>query len=393
MHASSHYLVFILKTFEIHVLIHREHQLIREMSLTIPSRDWRVEIIMRTSATAFLMTFVIIFSMAYFAMPSDHDGMVSAAQSGEYSYDTYGGGVYLSGYTGPGGAVVVPNMIDGKHVTALWKTFAGCTNVTSVVIPHSVIDISGMAFSECTSLTSVTIPGSVVEIGMEAFYHCTSLRSVTIPNSVFQIMTWAFFNCTSLTDITIGRGVGSIGDSALLTKAPVTNITFNGNPPSIGQNWIDPSATTINYHPNSIGFTTPTWQGAPTHVLPDSAPSVPEFLKAIPGTGSVTLNWSAPVNDGGAAISSYAVYQDGALANSINSTQVTISGLKAGTEYNFTVTAHNTVGDSPTSSPVSAAPLTEIPSPSTDPIPLIVVSTFVALLAAVLLLRRARSHE
>jgi hypothetical protein len=154
---------------------------------------------MRISATAFLITFLVIFSMAFFAMPADNKGMASAAQSGEYSYDTYGGGVYLSGYTGPGGAVVVPNMIDGEHVTALWKTFAGCTNVTSVVIPDGVVDISGMAFFECTSLTNVTIPASVVEISAEAFYHCASLRSVIVPNSVFQILATAFDNCTSLT--------------------------------------------------------------------------------------------------------------------------------------------------------------------------------------------------
>ena len=91
--------------------------------------------------------------------------------------------------------------------------------------------------------------------------------------------------------------------------------------------------------------------------------------------------------------SSYSVYQDGTLAKSISTTQVTISGLKSGTEYNFTVAAHNTVGDSAASPLVSATPLTQGPSVSADALLLIAASIIVVLAAVVLLLRRARSHE
>lgn len=55
------------------------------------------------------------------------------------------------------------------------SAFAGCVNLTSIVIPDSVTSIGSYAFEDCTGLTSITIPDSVTFIGYEAFYNCTSL--------------------------------------------------------------------------------------------------------------------------------------------------------------------------------------------------------------------------
>ena len=69
-----------------------------------------------------------------------------------------------------------------NSVTSIGGAFAGCTGLTSVVIPNSVTYICDHAFSRCSSLTSITIGNSVKEIGFEAFCECISLTSITSLN-------------------------------------------------------------------------------------------------------------------------------------------------------------------------------------------------------------------
>jgi len=57
-------------------------------------------------------------------------------------------------------------------------SFKGCTSLTSITIPESVIMIGYNAFDGCSNLTNVTIPNSVTSIGEEAFYDCYKLTSV-----------------------------------------------------------------------------------------------------------------------------------------------------------------------------------------------------------------------
>ena len=84
--------------------------------------------------------------------------------------------------------------------------FYGCSGLTSVTIPDSVIGIGGGAFYGCSGLTSVMIPDSVTSIGEYAFYGCSGLTSITIPDSVTSISNGAFYNCGSLESIIVEQG-------------------------------------------------------------------------------------------------------------------------------------------------------------------------------------------
>ncbi len=70
---------------------------------------------------------------------------------------------------------VIP--IDGS-VKNIGSAFAGCAELTSIVIPWGVTIIDSSAFSGCTGLTSITIPDSISNIYLWAFNNCPNLQSI-----------------------------------------------------------------------------------------------------------------------------------------------------------------------------------------------------------------------
>lgn len=129
-----------------------------------------------------------------------------------YAYTNNGDGTCaITGYTGNGGDVTIPNTISNLLVTSIGNSaFSDCTNLTSVAIPDSVTNIGNKAFQYCTRLTNVVTGNNVSNIGDSAFDSCYSLTGVMIPNSVTNIGFDAFFNCTSLSNVTIPDRVISI---------------------------------------------------------------------------------------------------------------------------------------------------------------------------------------
>jgi hypothetical protein len=92
-------------------------------------------------------------------------------------------------------------------------------------------------------------------------------------------------------------------------------------------------------------------------IVPTSVPDAPTIGTATANAGGeATITYTAPVNDGGRPILTFTATSDpgrktGTVTKS-TSGAITVKGLKAGTLYNFTVTAKNTVG---TSAPSAAS--------------------------------------
>ncbi|AAM07629.1 leucine-rich repeat protein [Methanosarcina acetivorans] len=150
-----------------------------------------------------------------------------AEQVDNFTYTSDGTSVTITGYSGPGGDVVIPSTIGDLPVTAIsGSVFKSNTNINSVTIPDSVTTIGSSAFYGCTGLTSVTIPNSVTTIGNNAFNGCTGLTSVTIGNNVTKIDDRVFYGCTALISVVIPDSVTSIGDSAFYQCSNLASVTI-----------------------------------------------------------------------------------------------------------------------------------------------------------------------
>jgi fibronectin type 3 domain-containing protein len=92
-------------------------------------------------------------------------------------------------------------------------------------------------------------------------------------------------------------------------------------------------------------------------------PGIPTGLTAVPGYEQVSLNWTAPVFDGGSAIDYYIIFQDGIeLPDHFKVFATNIIGLNvskySSQTYSFTVAAHNAAGTGPQCDLVTATPYT-----------------------------------
>ena len=173
------------------------------------------------------------------------------------------GSVTILGYTGHGGAVTIPNSINGRPVTGIGlNAFYSCSTLTSITIPHSVVSIGEGAFYGCINLDTITvdqgnpryqsvdgvlfnkrlttliqcpgaksghyvIPDRVTSIGRGAFYCCYNLTHITIPSRVTRIGKYAFFYCDSLVEVSLPESVVKIGARAFQNCGNLASITMS----------------------------------------------------------------------------------------------------------------------------------------------------------------------
>src|SRR5216683_2926869 len=95
---------------------------------------------------------------------------------------------------------------------------------------------------------------------------------------------------------------------------------------------------------------------------PATVPSAPQNLVASAGNGSVSLSWTAPASNGGAAVTSYNVLRsttngtETLLSSGVVGTTFTDSTVSNGTTFFYKVAAVNSVGPGPLSNEASATP-------------------------------------
>ena len=125
----------------------------------------------------------------------------------QFTFTTNNGAITITGYTGPGGAVTIPDNTNGWPVTSIgFAAFQNWASLTNVTIPDSVVTIGDYAFSGCASLAGITIPNSVTTIGDYAFQFCGGLTNFVIGTNVTSLGGGVFNSCNSLTEILVAAG-------------------------------------------------------------------------------------------------------------------------------------------------------------------------------------------
>jgi len=137
-------------------------------------------------------------------------------------------------------------------------------------------------------------------------------------------------------------------------------------------NYMDSGLTNdVTYHywisaETSVGEGPRSWPVNGTPFIPDK-PGPPQSLSAIPGDGTVTLEWSSPTDDGGSVIANYRVYRGTTPAST--ALLVTVGNVYRYTDstttnfvtYYYKVSAQNVMGEGQLSEQVQSMPQ---PTPS-----------------------------
>ena len=141
--------------------------------------------------------------------------------------------------------------------------FSGCTSLTEIYIPASVVYISKSPFYGCTELNNISVasdnseycsvdgvlfnkdktvlytyplgkpdktyavPDTVTELYESAFDGCTNLTGITLPNGLEIIGDYALLGCSALTDINIPDSVTKIGDLNFYKNENI-QVTYKG---------------------------------------------------------------------------------------------------------------------------------------------------------------------
>ena len=103
---------------------------------------------------------------------------------------------------------------------------------------------------------------------------------------------------------------------------------------------------------------------SPDLTVVPTVPGAPTGVSASSGSGSASVTWLAPANDGGRAITLYTVTSNpGGITTTVGgqTLMATVNGLTNGTTYTFTVAATNSLGMGPASSPSNGVTPTSTP--------------------------------
>ena len=165
--------------------------------------------------------------------------VLSDTTSGDFTYSVTGTEAAITGYTGSGGNVVVPDTIDGYKITGIGSSaFANNTLITSVTLGKNIKEIRNNAFSSCTNLESVTMSyNSTVEytasIGASVFLDCTSLAKVSLSENVTSIGDCAFSGCSALESLILPESLTSMGYQ-MIEGTAISSITIPKNVSACG---------------------------------------------------------------------------------------------------------------------------------------------------------------
>ena len=119
-------------------------------------------------------------------------------------------------------SVVIPNGISELPI----GLFDGCSKLVGFVFPEGITEIPSYCFARCSSFTEIVVPETVTEIGELAFYQCTKLQKVVLPDGVTKFGRDAFSGSPALSEINLPSSLTEIGMNAFKDCKGLTSIVF-----------------------------------------------------------------------------------------------------------------------------------------------------------------------
>ncbi len=250
------------------------------------------------------------------------------------------GGSAITGYT----VTSSPGSISGTG-TASPITVTGLTNGTAYTFTVTATNAIGtsLASSASNSVTPSTVPGAPT-IGTATAGNTQATVTFTSPVSN---------GGSAITRYTVTSSPGNITGTGSASPITVTGLT-NG------------AAYTFTVTATNANGTGPASSASNSVTPSTTVPGAPTIGIATAGNAQATIAFTAPVNNGGSAITGYTVTSSpGSITGTGTASPITVTGLTNGTAYTFTVTATNAIGTSLASSASNSVAPSTVPGAPT----------------------------
>ncbi len=195
----------------------------------------------------------------------------------QFSYGTNADGTLIvTGYNSPGGAVAIPDELDGRTVTGIAdQSLRSWTALISISIPHTVSYIGTQALTDCPNLLAINVDplnpvyssldGVLFDKGKTMLIQYPGGKPGTykIPDIVTSLQVGSFLSCVGLSGLIVPKSIANLTSFACYNSANLKAVYFLGNAPSAGTGALDFTPAIVYYLPGTTGWG-PTYFGHTT---------------------------------------------------------------------------------------------------------------------------------
>ena len=247
------------------------------------------------------------------------------------------GGAAITGYTVTSTPGAFVQTVSSSTTPSIMTDLLNGTSYTFDVVANNTVGSSTAATS--SAAVPVTVPGIPKDVVATRGNVSASLSFTPPVDTGGSAITGYVATTTS----------GGLSGTA---SAGATSVTVTGL--TNGSNYMF-TVQAKNAQGSSIASSNSNGISPGSNPVMKSQP--PTSVGGYAGNGSANVYWTAPTNNGGSLVTSYTVTSSPGAFTATSTAPVTwaqVTGLTNSMSYTFTVTAHNSIGDSPASTASSA---------------------------------------